>query len=80
MLRMTLGELRRLIREGLDTEMRNMAGFFGGGGISKSDAAVEEPVPGLGDEDTEDTEQTDRKYGKEKPTQRGARFGQGRQD
>lgn len=71
MIRITLGELRKLIREGLDTEMRNLAGFFMGGGISKSDAAVEEPLPGLGDEET-DKEQ-EKKYGKERPSQRGAR-------
>lgn len=75
MIRMTLGDLRRLIREGIDTEMRNLAGFFMGGGISKSDSAVEEPFPGLGDEDTE--EEQEKEYGKEKPSQRGARSRQG---
>ena len=59
---MTLGELRRLIREaGLDADMRNMAGTFGGG-ISAAITdreAIMNPPPGLGSPSEEESIEDD---------------------
>lgn len=68
-MKISIGELRKLIREdGLDTLMRSSAGF-GGASMGGSGSAQNEPLPGLGDENIED----DGKEQQEEPTQLGAR-------
>ena len=70
-MKITIGELKKLISEEVERNMRWSAGMFMGGGISKSNKGVVEPPPGLGDES--ETEDTEKDYGKEKPTQFTAR-------
>lgn len=54
-MKISVGRLRQLIREeGLDTLMRNSAGFGGGGLGSGVSGNQTEPLPGLGDTEEDD--------------------------
>jgi hypothetical protein len=73
-MRISIGELKKLIREEVERNMRWSAGFFMGGNISKGRKGVIPPPPGLGAraEDEED-EQYYGKEEQEEPVQAGVR-------
>lgn len=63
-MKMTLGRLRKLIREfGVDDTIRHEAGLYDTGGISSNvtnrESSLVNPPPGLGDEDTIDDKEND---------------------
>lgn len=69
-MKITVGELRQIIREEVERNMRWSAGFFTGGGISKGRKGTVTPPPGLG------SEEENKDYGEEQqeePGQAGAR-------
>lgn len=69
-MRLTIGELKQIIREEVERNNRWLAGFFMGGGISKGRKGTIIPPPGLGAEEEQEY------YGKEQqeePGQAGVR-------
>lgn len=81
-MKITLGELRRIIREQVGTMVYiHNAGFGGGMGISTLNKSKDLPPPGLGDEGEQekqkhDEEQQEEQPGTEKWTQWTLRAGQ----
>lgn len=55
-MRITLRELRRIVKEEVDRNMRWSAGIDGGGGINVSRNASSGPFPELGDETADEDE------------------------
>ncbi len=54
----TLNELRAIIKDEVERNMRWLAGFYGGGGGNATGRGAAEPPPGLGDEDGEPDRET----------------------
>ena len=69
-MRLTIGELRQIIREEVERNNRWLAGFFTGGGISKGRKGTIIPPDGLGDEEEQDYHG---KAQQEEPSQAGVR-------
>lgn len=63
-MKITILELRKLIRDQVERNMRLTAGMFSGGGITKSRKGVVQPPPGL-DGNTDEEELIGSEHGEE---------------